>query len=202
MKLSVQFPARAIAETKLNRALILIQLKQYAQAQHDLEWLLLEFDTDQKMQAAILGAMATLFSNTHDIEQAIALERRALIVHNAMPNVLKRAHSHFKLARFLDACATSATKDEAENHRLAAIIYRLCTNIEGEIEISANDYKRKVSKSPPDELPTTITTESVLAKQEFIELKQWLDKFLPTQEMTLPQLSSVVTHWLANITEQ
>ncbi|MCP4104201.1 MAG: CHAT domain-containing protein, partial [Desulfobacteraceae bacterium] len=73
-------------------------------------------------QSKALSALADIWDERGDMEQAIALERKSLSVTNQLPDPMDRASSHNNLSNYLEK---ANRKDESVRHQLAAGIYFL-----------------------------------------------------------------------------
>jgi tetratricopeptide (TPR) repeat protein len=118
-----------VARTRFNRYTPLMRLGNLAEARAVLEGCLDVFHRvdDATAEAMALSALAQVWKALSDPTQAIALARRALAVHNRLPDPGARAISHNNLANYLHAAGTPA---EAPSHQLAALVYRLVTGLD------------------------------------------------------------------------
>ncbi len=94
---------------------------------------------DQYGQSKALSALADIWNERCDIEQAIALERQSLSIKNQLPDPSDRPISHGNLSTYLE---TAGKLDDSAKHLLAAIIYRLIAR-----------HYAPISDAPPNPAP-------------------------------------------------
>ena len=113
-----------LARTRSNRTGPLVRLGRLDEAQQVLERCLSTFREagDLPAESKVLLALAGLWDERGDPEQAVDLQRKALAVCNRHSNLEDRSISHGNLAEILDRLGAS---EEAARHRLAAIVYHL-----------------------------------------------------------------------------
>ncbi|MEA2559987.1 MAG: hypothetical protein QOH06_1491 [Acidobacteriota bacterium] len=113
-----------LARTCFNRYAPLLRLGRLDEAERVLEGCLTMFRAvgDLPHEAKGLSALADLWDERGDREQASGLERQALAICNRLSDLASRAISHGNLAHYLENLRAAA---EAARHRLAAIIYDL-----------------------------------------------------------------------------
>ena len=113
-----------LARTRFNRYGPLLRLGRLDEAQRVLESCLAVFREvgDLLGVARSLSALAVLWNEREDREQAAGLERQALAVRNRLSDLEDRSASHANLANYLERLGAV---EEATRHRLAAIIYEL-----------------------------------------------------------------------------
>ena len=113
-----------LARTRFNRCGPLLRLGRLDEAQEVLESCLEIFRAvgDLSAEATTLSALADLWGERGDREQAAGLQRQALAVRNRLSDLAGRFISHGNLANYLDSLGEA---EEAARHRMAAIIYDL-----------------------------------------------------------------------------
>ncbi|MCX5735306.1 MAG: tetratricopeptide repeat protein, partial [candidate division NC10 bacterium] len=125
VKRALERPAEDIAIDRLNRANVLGQLGRFGEAKAELEACLQVFQNDPAGRATALGSLANLFDEQGDVAQAITQQRRALALHEQLPDPIDRAVSHCNLANYLDRSRAPAARAEAARHQLADLVYCL-----------------------------------------------------------------------------
>ncbi len=136
-------------------------------------------------QSAALTALADIWDERGDMEQAIALERKSLSVRNQLPDPRDRGSSHLNLSVYLEK---ANCKDESIRHFLAAGIYNLITrrgdsnwlrNLKIDLRRSGGTYQLpKISE--------------LIAIPEFAPLKQFLEQWNVNLESLQMQMDQVV----------
>jgi tetratricopeptide (TPR) repeat protein len=113
-----------LARTRFNRYGPLLHLGRLDEAQRVLESCLAIFQRvgDLSKEAWALSALADLWDEREDREQAASLERKALAVRNRLSDLEGRSSSHSNLSCYLDRLGAA---EEAAWHRLAGISYLL-----------------------------------------------------------------------------
>ena len=108
--------------TRFNRYGPLLRLGRLDEAERLLESCLAVFRGvgDLTGEAKALSALADLWNEQEDSEQAAGLARQALAVRNRLSDLADRSISHINLAIYLERLGTA---EEAARHRLAAIVY-------------------------------------------------------------------------------
>ncbi|CAG1002439.1 hypothetical protein MYXO_03130 [Myxococcaceae bacterium] len=174
-----RFAGRAeleIAQTRVNRAVMLQALKDYGPAQAELENLLELFDSagDHCLKAKILGTLASLFDDLGDANQAVTQERRALELSKDCEDVADRAISHNNLAAYLNKTGTTT---ESANHQLAALAYRLAAGLRQDLQTSLRNYAilYRQAQAAGTELAVPRLAD-LLARPAFAALNAWLQQ--------------------------
>ncbi len=160
--------------TRFNRYFPLVRLGRLDEAQRVVEDCLAVFrDVDDlQAQSGALSALATIWYERGDVEQAVALGRQALSLCNRLPDPSDRAISHDNLASYLGKAGRA---EEAARHRLAAGVYYLVTTRRdylatwlGNLRI---DIRRAAGSGGRYELPRLA---DLLARPEFEALARFL----------------------------
>ncbi|MFZ1829263.1 MAG: tetratricopeptide repeat protein, partial [Candidatus Competibacteraceae bacterium] len=134
-------PEVDIAGRQMNRANVLKNLGRFAEARAKLEACLPLFQNDPARSAMVLSSLAGLFYKQGDVAQAITQERRALALHEQLPNPANRAISHGNLAFYLDRHGTTTALAESPlRHQLAALIYQLVAGLGQDLQTSLRNY--------------------------------------------------------------
>jgi tetratricopeptide (TPR) repeat protein len=116
------------ARTRFNTYQPLKMLGKLAEAKAVLEGCLEVFrSNDVTAEASTISALAEVWSALGDLGQAIVFERQALALREHLPNPGNHASSHYNLANYLHAIGSTS---EAAVHQLAAIAYRLATDLD------------------------------------------------------------------------
>lgn len=163
-----------LARVRFNQYGPLLRLGRLDAAQALLEGCLESFRRadDQIAQAGTLSALADLWDERGDHDQAAALQRRTLAFRDRLPDLVDRAISHDRLSNYLDRPGESL---EAARHLLAAIGYlvliqhgqhlaQLQRNLANRIHRAAADGRRY-------ELPRLV---DLLAQAPFAALRDTL----------------------------
>ncbi len=118
-----------LANTRFNRYWPLMRLGRLGEAKAVLESCLDVFRRvgDVTGEARTLSALASVSNNLGDRRQAITLARRALALHERLPDPTNRAASHNNLANYLRATGFAA---EANKHQLADLVYCIATGLD------------------------------------------------------------------------
>ncbi|ETX04231.1 MAG: hypothetical protein ETSY2_29940 [Candidatus Entotheonella gemina] len=116
-----------LTRTRFNQYYPLLRLGRLDDAQRILEQGLDVFREAGELtsQATALSALADVWNQRGDTNQAIALDRQALSVLNRLPTPSERASSHGNLSNCL---YTAVQPEESARHRLAQLVYRLILN--------------------------------------------------------------------------
>ncbi|HWM92600.1 MAG TPA: CHAT domain-containing protein [Thermoanaerobaculia bacterium] len=116
----------ALARTRFNRYGPLLRLGRLDEAQRVLESCLAAFRgaSDLASEGATFSALANLWDQRGDREQAAGLARQALAVSNRLANLEGRSISHGNLANYLEHIGEV---EEAARHLQARIVYDLVT---------------------------------------------------------------------------
>jgi hypothetical protein len=117
-----------LARTRSKRYGPLMMLGKLAEAKAVLEDCLDVFHRMEAVadEAVALSSLASVWNALDDSAQAVALERRALVVHEHLPDPLVRLISHNNLVTYLEKASLA---DGAKTHRLAALVYGLITGL-------------------------------------------------------------------------
>ncbi|WNJ82661.1 CHAT domain-containing protein [Pseudomonas canadensis] len=168
-------PAEDIGATRFNRANTLMQMPlRLDEARDELESCIKLFQ-EPNMRAKVLSSLASLAEKQNDLPMAISQERRALALHQQMPDPIGRADSHNNLASRLVMRGTVSDLEEYPRHRLASFIYSLETG-QDLSEIMTNlliDHRNTRSSGNTVPLPRL---DDLLRVPEFRALVQWLDQ--------------------------
>jgi len=166
-----------LARTRFNRHGPLLRLGRLDEAQRVLESCLAVYRRvgDLPREARALSALADLWDERGDPEQAAGLERQALAVCNRLSDLADRSISHGNLATYLDRLGTA---EEAARHVLAAIAYDFVT---GHGQFLATDLRnlailmrRAAASGERYELPRLA---ELLARPEFEPLQRTLTEW-------------------------
>lgn len=214
----------ALAITCFNKYAALLELQRLPQAQKVLEDCLQVFrDTgDLVGHAKALVALASVWSQRNDTNQALALLRHGLSILNHLPRPVDRATAHANLAVLLDEVANH---DGPAGHLLASIAYYVvCNHHEGlktpltmlatALSMHGNTQISKRHKLP--RLPELVALPEFGALQEFLtdqqvdvtELQESIDQLVEQIQATtvdwthprrkLPILRRIV-EWVAEL---
>jgi len=166
-----------LARTRYNQHRPLIQLGKLDGAQRVLEWCLPVFREadDLVHQVSTLSALACVWDERGDTNQAVALERQALSVKNRLPNPESRAVSHNNLFKYLD---TAGKPEDAAGHQLASIVYCLVSKNYEHLSIYLRNLRIRIRRAAQSgrryELPPL---SELLSRPEFDALGQFLVQF-------------------------
>ncbi len=175
VKRFLERPAEDIALDRINRAIVLSRLGNFGEARAEMEACLQLFEDDPTRRARVLGSLADLFREQGDVHQAIAQERRALAIHEQMPDPRSRAMSHSNLATYLKRVRTPAALAEAPRHQLAALVYHLAAGLGQDLRTSLHNYAIDFRRARA--AGTTLAVPRVadlLADPAFAPLAEWL----------------------------
>lgn len=161
-----------LAGTQFNRHGPLIELGRLGDAKAALEGCLTVFRQvgDAASEAKVLSALAWVCEKLGDGPQAIALERRSLAAAERLPNARDRAASHHNLANYL---GPAGQKAEANDHRLAALVYRLVTGLDPRDSLHALgfDLRDAAARGEAFAFPRL---DGLLSQPAFAPLRAWL----------------------------
>ena len=164
-----------IAGEFYNRGSLLIELGKMDEAKKELKYCFGFFERagDVKLIAGTLSALSVVYSKQGDLDQAISLERRALNILNTLPNLEERAGSHNNLSnRFQELGQTS----EAAAHQLAALVYRLLTGHQQNLQNLAMNYVNNLRCAKQAGIDYTLpTVAELISRPDFNALREWLD---------------------------
>jgi len=162
-----------VYRTRLNQSVLLRDLGRLDDAQQLAEECLSvdrEFG-DLGGQASDLTALANIWADRGDIEQAIALERQALSIKNQLPVPSDRIASHNNLAsHFLEADKT----EDVTRHFLAGIIYSLIIQRFDFISTMLGSLNKLAQSNTRYDLPRV---SELLARPEFEALGRFVEQF-------------------------
>lgn len=173
--LALQRPPADIAQTRMNRAVELVELARFGEARAELEVCLAVFQNDPTGRAKVLGALANLFAEQGDVAQAVVQHRRALALREQLPDPSDRAISHHNLANNLERLGTPAELAESRLHRLADLIYCVVSGLGESLQTSLKNYVVRFHRA--HSAGTTLAVPSVaalLADPAFQSLADWL----------------------------
>lgn len=163
-----------IAETQINHASTLIELKRFGQARTNLEACLDQFENNPNKKAMILSTLADLHDKQNDVEQAILLERRALAIFEQLPNPADRAISHLNLGNYLGRGKQSQLA-ESGLHHLASLIYCHISEIGQILDTALYNYGIRFRRTQGNELKAIVpSVHELLESPKFAQLAQWL----------------------------
>ena len=121
---ALERPAEDIAATRINRAIVLVELPgRFGEARVELEACLPPFENNPIASAMVIGSLAELFNKQGDVVQAITQQRRVLALIDQLPDPGDRAISHNNMSNYLYRHDTPDALAEAPHHQLAALIY-------------------------------------------------------------------------------
>jgi tetratricopeptide (TPR) repeat protein len=190
--------AQAIAATRMNRAVVLTNLRRFAEAQSELELCLQIFRDDPAHSASVLSSLASLFDDQNDIQQAVELERRALALREQLPDPGERAISHHNLAIYLHRTGAPANLAESAGHQMAALIYYAIAGLGESLQISVRNYVIDFGRARDGAavVPPPRVAE-LLAQPAFRPLAQWLDQ----RQVNREELQAAIDNLLARARE-
>jgi hypothetical protein len=124
-------------------------------------------------QARALGALANVWDERGNLDQAIALQRHSLSLRNGLPDPSSRAISHNNLAIHLEKAGKT---EESARHVLAAGIYLLVSghgqNLSRWLGNLRVRMRRAASSGGQYQLPGV---SAVVSRPEFDALRQFLE---------------------------
>ena len=192
-----------IGNVRMNRASVLMQLKEFSNARQELEACLPLFQADPYRSSGVLFSLADLFSEMGDVQQAIVLARRALAIRNDLPSPQDRAGSHHNLAKYLIGANTANALAEYPYHQLAALLYRLCAGLKQHLQDTQRNYFIDFRQSYATRQPLRIPTiADLLAQPGFHSIKQWITNWLAQNGVTQAQLQEETDQYLADVRSQ
>ena len=166
-----------LARTRFNRYGPLLRLRRLDEAQRVLEGCLNVFRGvgDLPNECKALSALASLWAERGDPEQAAGLERQALAARNRLSDLAARSISHGNLANYIDRLGTA---EDAARHRLAAIVYFLVMGHGQYLVIALRgltiNMRRAAASGERYELPRLA---ELLARSEFEPLQRTLTEW-------------------------
>jgi tetratricopeptide (TPR) repeat protein len=198
VKRALKRPEEDITDTRMNRAIVLGRISDFAKAKTELEACLTIFQNDPTRSSRVLNSLAALFDGQGDIPQAIAQERRALARLEILPDPSNRASSHNNLATYLERSGTTPELAESHSHQLAALIYRLVAGLGQHLQTSLHNYviDFRRAQAAGTELVVPRVGE-LLATPAFAPLASWLTQ----RGVPLDALQAAVDQFLADARE-
>ncbi|MFL6290761.1 MAG: AAA family ATPase, partial [Thermoanaerobaculia bacterium] len=173
-----------LARNRFNRCFPLLRLRRLDEAQRVLEVCLTIFRGagDLPHEAKALSALADLWDERGEHEQAAGLERQALAVCNRLSDLADRSISHNNLANYLEDLGEA---EEAARHRLATIGYFLIVGHRQHLATALQGLKNSMRRAAPSgeryELPRLA---ELLARPEFEPLQRTLTEWqVPIDEL-------------------
>ena len=168
-------PARDIARTRVERAIVLGRMHRFGEAMAELEECLALFEDDPTGTGAVRSAFALLFHEQGDVAQAITQGRRALALGEQLPDPANRATSHNNLANYLERRGTGPDLDESARHQLAALLYRIVARLRKDLQDLLGNYTIRFRRAHADGTELSIPrVAELLADPAFAPLEQWL----------------------------
>lgn len=167
-------PRHEIAIARVNRYMPLLRLGRLGEAQHELEQCLEVFENagDALNHARALTALAHVFYERGDLPKAIALERRALVLKNTLPDPADRAITHNNLGNYLERAGHLA---EAAPYELAALIYRLVIGHGQDLQSSAHNHVQRILRARRSGREHTLPrVADLVTRPDFASLRDWL----------------------------
>ncbi len=194
---ALQRPPEDIAETRMNRANVLVQMPgRFDEARAELEACLALFQNDPARRARALSSLADLFDEQADIAQAITQERRALALLAQLPDPADRAISHNNLASYLERCGSASALAESPRHRLAALVYWLVSDLGQDLQTALHNYAVHTRRARAAGSVATIPrVADLLADPAFAPLAQWVRQ----RQVDLDDLQAAVDQLLEQI---
>jgi tetratricopeptide (TPR) repeat protein len=184
--------------TRFNQYGPLMKLGRLTDAQRVVEECLAVYReaNDLTLQARALSALANIWKERGDLEQAIALARQALSIRNRLPDPSDRAISHGNLANYLEKAGK--LEDEAR-HLLASIIYRLLTQRHDLLSIDLRNLGIRIRRAAQTggryDLPRLA---EMLALPAFDALKQ----FLAQRGVDVPELQAAIDQLVEQVRQK
>jgi tetratricopeptide (TPR) repeat protein len=189
----LEHPTENIAGDRVNRAIVLMRLGHFREAQAEQEACLLIFQNDPAKRAKVLINLANIFALQSDLAEAVRQGTRALALCEQLPDPRDRALSHYNLASYLELSGTPSTLSDVSHHQLAALIYRLVAGLEQDLQTSLHNYFVRFRRAYAAGVPLAgprIT--ELLAGTVFRPLDDWLRQ----QQVNVDQLQAAVDHYL------
>lgn len=196
VKRALERPAEDIAVTRMNRANVLGRLGRFGEAQAELEACLQINQHDPVQSQRIRSALADLFAKQGDVTQAIAQERRALVLCEQLPDPSDRAISHNNLAIYLERSGTPAALSESPRHQLAALVYLLVAGLGQDMQNSLHNYGVRFRRAHEAGTPFVVPrVAELLADPAFDPLDQWLRQ----RQVNVDELQAAADDLLAQV---
>lgn len=197
VKRTLKRPAEDIAGDRANRAKVLVQLGRFDEARSELEDCLHIFQHDPARRASVRSSLAALFNKQGDVAQAVIQQRRALALHEALPDSYDRAISHGNLAIHLNrsdddlaACA------EASRHQLAAFIYFLVAGLGQDLQTLLHNYAIDFRRARAAGIELVVPrVAELIADPAFDSLKRWLQQ----RQVDITELQAAVDQILKQV---
>ncbi len=199
VKRALARPAEEIALDRMNRANVLGRLGRFGEAQAELEACLQINQHDDANRAKVLSSLADLFDEQGDVAQAIRQERRALALHEQLPDPSSRAASHNNLANYLERSGAPSALAESPRHMLAALVYKLVAGLEQSMQFSLRDYAARFRRAHEAGTPLAVPrVAALLADLAFRPLADWL----ASRQMDVDELQAAVDELLEQVRQQ
>lgn len=148
IKRSLARSTEEIATSRFNRAGVLMQLPNHlTEARSELEACYEIFKDTARLNAKVVSALSYLAEKQDDLDQAITLARRALILHERMPDPEERANSHNNLASYLARRGDATDHTEQRHHRLASLIYTAATGSARDLSLYFVNYAKDLQNA-------------------------------------------------------
>lgn len=189
-----------LARTRFNRYGPLLRLGRLEESRRVLEGCLAVFRRagDLAMESKALSALADLWDERGDFEQAAGLERQALAVRNRLSDLADRSISHGNLANYLDRLSAA---EEASRHLLAGIVYDLITNRQQGLQIKLRNLVGSMHHAAASEKRYELPRlAELLARPEFEPLLRTLTEWnvgLDELQAGIDELVEKVRRWVA-----
>lgn len=178
---------------RMSRANVLVRLKRFLEARVELEDCLRIFHGNPTGQAKTLNALADLFDEQGDVTQAITQSRRALAICENLPAPSDRALSHNNLANYLQRAGISTAGDEADRHRLAALVYLIDAGLNQQLMTTLRCYTMAFRNAFASGVELTVPRVSeLLDDPAFDSLQQWLLQ----RQVNIDELQAKVNSYL------
>lgn len=162
---------------RLNRAIILLEMNKFAEAQQELEYCLQSFESGSAEHICVLNEFSLLFDRVGDIDQSITMVRKALAMAQHLPGPIARAISHGNLSNRLRHRNNDTDVAEADLHQLAALVYFFGFNAHVYLKEALNRYEKDLQiDASSGRIPTAPDTEALLVNPEFLPLAIWVKK--------------------------
>jgi tetratricopeptide (TPR) repeat protein len=177
VKRALERPAEDIARDRMNRAIVLGQLRRFGEAKAEMEVCLPLFENNPAGSAKVLSSLADLFNQQGDIAQAITQQRRALALREQLPDPADRAISHHNLANYLGKSGTPSALAESARHRMAALLYCLVAGLGQALQTYLHNYAILFRRAhAAGTVPAIPRVTTLLADPAFVPLELWLDQ--------------------------
>jgi tetratricopeptide (TPR) repeat protein len=184
--------------TRFNQYGPLMRLGRLDDAQRVVEACLAVFHEvdDLYGQAKALSALASIWKERGDVEQAIALERQALSIRNRLPDPSERAISHHNLANYFDKAGRA---EDMARHTLVAGVYFLVSTRRDHLATWLNNLKIDIRHAARSggryELPRLA---GLLARPGFEALGRFLAQF----GVDVPQLQAQLDELVEGVRQE